>query len=278
MRLGRALAGGLGNAPGAVRRWQGGLLPVNATTSAQWGLRVLVIAIGLFAALVWGSTFVLLCSADPATPSAPIEPAATARPLPVAPVPRANESVGAPQRDVGSAHQGLPDPGPAADADAPMAVDELPADLRKDVQAAVQFCWHACERLGIPIAVDAWPRLRPSAARSMVRREAELKQELLQSALREQRLLSSRLAADPTLGIRVPAAERGRLQVELQKRYPGWPDGYRFVEESDGLHVHIAAWKVDGDPELAQLVRDHDALTGDYAASVRAGYRFWFHE
>ena len=42
--------------------------------------------------------------------------------------------------------------------------------------------------------------------------------------------------------------------------------------------MHIAAWKVEGDPELAQLLRDHDALTGDYAASVRAGYRFWFHE
>ena len=252
--------------------------PGNVASSAQWGLRLLVCAIGLFAALVWGSTFVLLCSADPATPSVAPEPASAAAPPPVAPGSRVVGPVGAPGPDAALAAALAVAPEPAADVDAPVAIDELPANLRKDVQTAVQSCWHACERLGLPIAVDVWPRLRPSAARSMVRREAELQQEILHSAQREQRLLSARLVADPSLGVRVPAAERGRLQIELCKRYPGWPDGYRFVEDRDGRHVHIAAWKVDGDPELAQLVRDHDALTGDYAASVRAGYRFWFQQ
>lgn len=247
----------------------------NVASSARWGLRLLVCAIGLFAALVWGSTFVLLWEADPETPNLAVENAPAAAPSPVRSAPRVAAPEAPPPRDATAA---AVQPEQAAVADAPVAIDALPETLRKDVQAAVQACWNACERLGIPIAADVWPRLRPSAARSMVRREAELKQELLQSALREQLLLSARLAADPSLGVRVPTAERGRLQVELQKRYPGWPDGYRFFEESDGRHVHIAAWKVDGDPELTQLVRDHDALTGDYAASVRAGYRFWFHE
>jgi hypothetical protein len=246
----------------------------SAASSARWGLRLLVCAIGLFAALVWGSTFVLLWEADPMTPQLAVENAPAAAPSPVPSAPLAEPGAPPPRDATAAAAQ----PEQAAVADAPVAVDALPETLRKDAQAAVQSCWYACERLGIPIAADVWPRLRPSAARSMVRREAELQQELLQSVLREQQLLSARLAADPSLGVRVPTAERGRLQVELQKRYPGWPDGYRFVEESDGRHVHIAAWKVDGDPELAQLVRDHDALTGDYAASVRAGYRFWFHE
>lgn len=246
-----------------------------AAASAQWGLRLLVCAIGLFAALVWGSTFVLLWQGDTETSHLAVEHASAAPSSPIESLPRAVATAPTPQRVAPAAAQHQQ---PAAVADAPVTIEELPEDLRQDVQAAVQSCWHSCERLGIPIAVDVWPRLQPSAARSMVRREAALQQELLQSGLREQHLLSARLAADPALGIRVPANERGRLQLELQKRYPGWPNGYRYLEDSDGREIHVAAWKVEGDAELAQLVRDHDALTGDYAASVRAGYRFWFHE
>lgn len=250
---------------------------MNAAT-VHGSLRLLVLAIGLFAALVWGATFLLLWSSDPENPRVVVERAPTAAPSPVVARSRVVERVPPLPREGDGGARGAAAPGGVAADDAPVAVDALPEDLRKEVQAAIQSCWHACERLGIPIRVDEWPRLRPSAARSVARSEAALQQELLQSALREQRLLSARLAADPSLGIRVPANERGRLQLELHKRYPGWPDGYRYLEDSDGREIHVAAWKVEGDPELAQLVRDHDALTGDYAASVRAGYRFWFHE
>lgn len=248
------------------------------SATVHGSLRLLVLAIGLFAAVVWGATFLLLWSSDPENPRLVAERAPTAAPSPFAPTSRVVDSVQPPPRDGDGGTRGASDSGVADADDAPVAVDALPEDLRKAVQAAIQSCWHACERLGLPIRVDEWPRLRPSAARSMARREAALQQELLQSGLREQHLLSARVAADPALGIRVPANERGRLQLELQKRYPGWPDGYRFLEDSDGREIHVAAWKVEGDAELAQLVRDHDALTGDYAASVRAGYRFWFHE
>lgn len=241
-------------------------------------LRLLVLAIGLFAAGVWGATFVLLWSSDPETPCLVVERAVVATPSSGVSATRIVDQVSPKPRAAAEGARGAADSGGGTTDDAPVAVDALPEDLRKDVQVAIRACWHACERLGLPIRVDDWPRLRPSAARSMARREAALQQELLLSALREQHLLSARLAADSALGIRVPANERGRLQLELQRRYPGWPDGYRFAEDSDGREVRIAAWKVEGDPELAQLVRDHDALTGDYAASVRAGYRFWFHE
>ena len=62
----------------------------------------------------------------------------------------------------------------------------------------------------------------------------------------------------------------------MKERYPGWPDGYVFFEESDGGEARIAAFRVAGDPVLSALMRDHDALTGDYARAVRSGYRSVF--
>lgn len=111
----------------------------------------------------------------------------------------------------------------------------------------------------------------------MIQREADLKKQHLDSALMEQKLLFARMSANPSIGIRVPSAERATLDDALKAKYPGWPDGYRFAEESDAGQVWIAAWKVEGDAELEQLTRDHDALTGEYSASVRAGYRVYFH-
>lgn len=162
-------------------------------------------------------------------------------------------------------------------AEVPVTIEEMPEDVRKDVRAAIEASRHACETLGIPLPARAWPRLRLSDARAMIRREAELKKQQLDSALMEQELLSRRMHASPAMGIRVPAAKRDTLDAALKQKYPGWPDGYRFAEQSDGAEVWVAAWRVGGDPELEQLVRDHDALTGDYSASVRAGYRIYFH-
>jgi len=245
---------------------------VNAASPARWTLRVLVCAIGLFAGLVWGATYVLLCLADPTTTGDPSERAAAAALPTVAPA-DAIKHLPSAGRTAATAPTSL---APPATDDAPVAVDELPAELRQDARVAIRSCWHACQLLGIPIAAEVWPRLRPSAARRMVQREAQLKQELLQSALREQELLAARMAADPTLGLRVAAADRALLETALPTRYPGWPHGYRFFEDSDGIEIRIAAWKVDRDPELAQLVRDHDARVADYAPAVRAGYRTWF--
>ena len=47
-------------------------------------------------------------------------------------------------------------------------------------------------------------------------------------------------------------------------------------EESDGGEARIAAFRVADDPVLSALMRDHDALTGDYARAVRSGYRSVF--
>lgn len=246
--------------------------PVNAASPARWTLRLLVGALGLFAVLVWGATYVLLCLAEPTTADGASDGANAAASPPVAPADAARPVPSA-GRTAATARGAL---GPSAIDDAPVAIDELPAEQRQDVRAAIRSCWHACQQLGIPIAVEVWPRLRPSAALRLIQREAQLQQEMLHSALREQELMTARLAANPSLGLRVPAADRARLEAALPARYPGWPHGYRFVEDSDGSEIRIAAWKVDGDPELAQLVRDHDALVGDYAPAVRAGYRTWF--
>lgn len=83
----------------------------------------------------------------------------------------------------------------------------------------------------------------------------------------------SRVAADPKLGLRIPAAERAQLDARMKERYPGWPDGYVFFEESDGVEARIAAFRVADDPVLSALARDDEALTGDYARAVRSGYR-----
>ena len=155
----------------------------------------------------------------------------------------------------------------------PVLVEQLPSELQKPLREALHACAHACEMLSLPVPDWSTARIAPADARALIAREAELRRRILDSALASQRELGARVAADPNLGLRIPAAERAQLEARMKERYPGWPDGYVFFEESDGGEARIAAFRVADDPVLSALMRDHDALTGDYARAVRSGYR-----
>lgn len=166
-------------------------------------------------------------------------------------------------------------PTEAADraASAPVRIEQLPGELQRPLAEALAACADACQRLGLPIPDWRSARIALDDARELVAREAELRQRILTSAMASDRELSARLDADPGLGLRFPAAERAAVEASLPSRFPGWPDEYVFLEESDGGVVRLLAVRVASDPVLRGLLRDHDALTGEYAWAVRAAYR-----
>lgn len=201
------------------------------------------------------------------------ERAAAAEPVVPAPAPRE----GVPERaPVAVESPELPRPegaAGAADDGAPVLLEQLPGELQKPLREALQGCAHACQMLSLPVPDWRTARIAPADARDLIAREAALRRRILDSALASQRELEARLTADPSLGLRFPVAERAQLEARLKDRYPGWPDGYVYFEESDGGQVRFAAILVANDPVLHALARDHDALTGDYARAVRSGYR-----
>jgi hypothetical protein len=194
--------------------------------------------------------------------------------VPVAPIPE-------PPRAAGAVAAGTPreavEPAAGATApkdadDAPKKVADLPEEIVAKVEQAIDQCRFSCECLGIPLPRHQ-PRFTLADAKQMLDAEACLQAEILASALAEQDLLHTRLQANPTLGVQVAAGANPDVEALMRKQFPGWPDGYRYVEVDDGTTRRIAAWKVQGDEVLEHLVRNHESLTGDHARAVRAAYR-----
>lgn len=165
---------------------------------------------------------------------------------------------------------------PSADAptdQVPRLVEQLPEELREPLRQALAGCAHACQMLGL--AVPDWrvSRITLADAREVIAREAELRRRSLAAAAAMDRELQTRLEANPGLGVQFAAAERAEREATLQARYPGWPDGYVYIEESDAGTVRILAVLVADDPILRELEREVHATSGEYAWVVRSGYR-----
>ena len=197
----------------------------------------------------------------------------------MAPVPASSEAASDRALVAGiEPNEGIEPGGASAEAAAvvdsePVLVEQLPTELLKPLREALEACAHACKMLSLPVPEWRTARIAPADARALIAREAELRRRILDARLASQRELEARLAADPNLGLRIPTAERAQLDARMKERYPGWPDGYVFFEESDGAEARIAAFRVADDPVLSALQRDDEALAGDYARAVRSGYR-----
>jgi len=126
---------------------------------------------------------------------------------------------------------------------------------------------------GISMGMGEVSRITLADAREVIAREAELRRRSLAAAAAMDRELQTRLEANPGLGVQFAAAERAEREATLQARYPGWPDGYVYIEESDAGTVRILAVLVADDPILRELEREVHATSGEYAWVVRSGYR-----
>lgn len=162
---------------------------------------------------------------------------------------------------------------PSSTGDEAMLVSQFPEDLQAPLQKALEACVHSCGMLSLPVPDWKTARITEKDARDLIAQEAALKLRIRDSVLASDRELTARLARDPSAVLRGASGDRAKLEQQKAERYPGWPDGYVYLEQSDGREVLFLAVFVASDPVLAALERDANALTGEYAPAVRAAYR-----
>jgi hypothetical protein len=138
--------------------------------------------------------------------------------------------------------------GPDPVDDRPRAISDLAPEAASKAQEILKYYRIGCRQVGIPEATGS-PFINRSSLLAAVREFEELEaQDDLSGDVWKAAIKQEFLAVDP--GDLVV----GKVTPEdMEERFPGYPEGYIFHSETDGLESKLYAWKIDDAPNIKAI-------------------------